>query len=934
MTRDRIQPPVPANPHKVSRMPAGSHRRTDPGAPATVDRAGSARIPAAAVAAFFLSGAASLIYEVCWIRRASLVFGSTIYALSTVLATFFVGLALGSYALGRLSTRFARPIRVYAWLEGVLAMLALVSLPAFDLAGQAFGRAYESLPDVPVLLGITRFAIVAAIVLVPAAIMGGTLPLFCRQFVLSQERIGRSVGRLYAVNTLGAATGTALAGGALIPSIGLSGSVLLGAGLSLAAGAIALWIDRVGAFAAPASIERAPHRPSPSRAGLAVLIFLSGFTALGYEVLWTRFLGLVTHNTVHTYTVTLTVVLLGIVVGSVLASRIVDRSRMRGAWFGGLQAAAGLAVLGTMLLPPSAWRGFQGGLQIYALLLLPAAVLSGASFPIGVRMAVDHPASAGGGVGWVYSVNTLGGIAGSLICGFLLLPGFGLHAGLLTCTGLSVGTGILAWWLAGGAAAARWIAAAVATVAWLLLPRALGTHLPHDFLGAPGGLVDVREGLQSNLAVLWRDDDLVLEIDRWWQGQRRPTQQIMAAHIPMILHPRPRRVLVVGVGAGQTPSRMTCHDIERLDCVDIEPAVFDLVRRHFEASWLSDPRVRIIADDGRNLIARSPERYDVISIEVGQIFRPGVPAFYTTDFYRLARSRLRPGGLVSQLVKLSLPTDVFRGVVASFLEVFPQSVLWYNTGECLLIGTEAGRMAFDRSRLAQAASNSAIRADLTQRFYGDTSYALQNPHAFWGGLILGPEGLATLCPGTRPFHDDPPVLDYLATRAAEPRPENVLLRASQLRRVDDHPLRQILRPPLPDDRLEMAERVRRLNVGQLEAEAFLSRARRVARGTEAYEQLLAQALHANPENLLANRLMGEALVAGGRAGQAVPYFETAIRIEPRDPRLLTALGSLWLGLARPADAIPYLRAAAMLEPDNADALRRLEAATAALGRKQ
>src|SRR5262249_35757514 len=180
------------------------------------------------------------------------------------------------------------------------------------------------------------------------------------------------------------------------------------------------------------------------------------------------------------------------------------------------------------------------------------------------------------------------------------------------------------------------------------------------------------------------------------------------------------------------------------------------------------------------------ERYDLISIEVGQLSRPGVPYFYTTDFYRLARARLRPGGVVSQLLKLSLPPPVFRGAIASFREVFPDAVLWFNTSECLLLGTAAGRLTFDRRRLALLDSSPAVARDFEQRFYGSEEFSLRRPEVFLGGCLCGPSGLAALAAGATPFRDDPPRLDYLASRQSTSE-TNVPLYVEELPR-GPHPI--------------------------------------------------------------------------------------------------------------------------------------------------
>ena len=215
-----------------------------------------------------------------------------------------------------------------------------------------------------------------------------------------------------------------------------------------------------------------------------------------------------------------------------------------------------------------------------------------------------------------------------------------------------------------------------------------------------GQLVDFHEGVGSNLAVLRDKSLLTLEIDRLWQGENRKNQQVMAAHIPMLFHPNPRSVLVVGVGTGQTASRFLMYDIARLECVDIEPTIFEFIRGHFDSEWMDDGRVALIPEDGRNYLQHSDVKHDVISLEVGQIFRPGVAFFYTTDFYRRARERLNPGGILAQFVpSLFFTTEQFRSVLRTFLDIFPQSALWFNSSEFLLIGINDERLKLHSATL-------------------------------------------------------------------------------------------------------------------------------------------------------------------------------------------------------------------------------------------
>jgi spermidine synthase len=902
-----------------------------------------------AIACFFFSGLAGLIYEVCWIRRAALVFGSTSFALSTVLALFFLGLALGSYTFGRLSRRIAQPLRTYAALEIALAALALISLPAFGLAERLHVHAYRALGGEAVMLWPVRIALVALVLLPPTFLMGGTLPLFCQQFTRNSSRIASSVGLLYGINTLGAALGCALAGFVLIPGLGMERAVMVGAVLNLVSGIVvaALRLPMVSA-SSPGVISPRARTPEPapvstpspalvSRGTTVVLLlaFLTGFAALGQEVLWARFLALLVRNTVYTYTLTLTVVLVGIVIGSLVASTLFDRRLPRAGLFGVIQILSGVAVLALAMLPAAMWEQLGEGLALYALLLLPAAILSGISFPLAVRLVVDDPALAGIGVGRVAALNTLGGIVGSLAIGFVALPRLGLEGSTLLTTGISVSAGLAAVLALEqrGSFVARSVVAGLGVVLWLAIPRLTKTRLPADYLANGGELVAFREGLESDLAIVRREGVPNLEINRLWQGQGRKTHQIMAAHLPMLLHPQARRVLVVGVGAGQTPGRFLMYDLERLDCVDIEPAIFDFIRPHFRTAWMNDPRVGLIRADGRNFLTSSNTRYDVISLEIGQVFRPGVANFYTAEFYRRARARLTPEGLLSQFVPLRmLSPEAFRSVVSTFIEVFPRSALFYNTSELLLLGVNGERLELTSRHLAVLAVNAPVHHDLRFSHWDGPAYFLNQPRVLLGMFLSGPPGLAALAAGAPVYHDDRPVLEYETARVSDAVASEIANLELLRRHLD--PIETMLPAGPASDSLSVAARtVRERNLGDIVTQTCLRSvvAARAQGGHETVVALLSRGLEANPDNAEANRVLGDALLNLGRPAEAEARFRKAATMRPSDALARRGMGFALHRQGRIAEAIPEYRAALELGNDDPEIHNNLGAALGAEG---
>ena len=858
-------------------------------------------------------------------RKASLIFGSTTFAVSTVLAVFFLGLACGSYLFGRIAQATKRPLKLYALIEFALGALALVSPYAFELAESLYGGLYRAFVDHTAFLFLSRFILISVVVLPPTILMGGTLPLFCRQYVTSDSKIASSVGVLYGVNTLGAALGCVAAGLVLLPTVGLRLTVWIGAALNILCGIAVASLRTIEA--PPIETPRQETQSSTgSRVLISLLFFSVGFVALGGEVLWTRYLGLLIHNTVYTYTLTLAVVLVGIVLGSFLASRFSDKSVIRARYFGTIQVLTGLVVLILMTLPRDVWQGFEGELGLYFALLLPAAILSGASFPLAVRMVVEDISSASIGTGRMAAINTLGGIFGALVVGFVCLPAFGLKISLLLITGVSLATGFAAWiWLDRNLSLLfRGAAVAISTLIWIGIPFVAGTRIPADFLGERGSLVAFREGVGSNLAIIRDKNLLTLEIDRLWQGENRKNQQVMAAHIPMLFHPNPRSVLVVGVGTGQTASRFLMYDITHLECVDIEPTIFEFIREHFDSTWMDDGRVALIPEDGRNYLQHSNAKHDIISLEVGQIFRPGVAFFYTADFYRRARERLNAGGVLAQFVpSLFFTTDQFRSVLRTFLNTFPQSALWFNSSEFLLIGVNSEGIKLHSAALERLSSNNCVHQDLSYGYWEGSQNWLNRPPVLLAGHLIGPRGLDELAGNARLYRDDLPVLDY-ATRHVHKTEQSEIPLLNELRKYFD-PVAAIADFELSPDVTLHIEKMREKNLGGLTASALVRQAKALNPSKDRTQivQLLSKAVRANSENFDANRMLGDALVFQGKYKEAIQYYEGALHLRPNHAETHNNLGFALGQNGNFIAAFQHFQEAVRLRPNYTDAKRNL-----------
>lgn len=851
---------------------------------------------AAAAACFFSSGFLALVYEICWIRKASLVFGAASFAMGTVLGVFFAGLAFGSYVSGRYARYCSRPLRCYAIIEALVGAAALTSPAAFALADEVFGWLYPVIVDHFWALCAVRLAIVGALLLPPAILIGATLPLFCRYSSGSLGSVQRRVGLLYGLNTFGAAIGCAICGFVLMPSLGTDVTLRMGGLSNLVVGAIAWFAARpeqaakINLGGVPFSRVEASIRESAhysSRLTLSVMFFMMGFVALANEIIWTRYLSLLTYNTVYTYTLTLTVILSGIVIGSVLAATPLFHTASPAATLGGIQVAAAITVLATVSLPPQLWQvwmrpdGMAWQLCLVALIMLPSSVLSGIAFPLAARLITRHPGDMAARVGSLAAVNTFGGVVGSFIVGFGTLHVIGLHATVLMTTAASVLIGLIAWWSVDTHLSMRtkWSLSAITIGVWVLICLTGSSRIPSDFLTAHGELVELREGLSGHVAVIRGEEgQLRLEVDRLWQGENRHTHQVLAAHLPMALHEDAKRILVIGLGPGQTASRFLMYPVERLDCVDIEQELLSLLPKYFGGAWLSDPRVKCIVEDGRNYLWHTDREYDVISIEVGQAFRPGVAAFYTRDFYERAKAKLSSRGLITQFVSLEFfNCEELRSVIGTFVDVFPDSALFHNRSELLLVGMRGGPAVLKSERLGSQLTKPLVHRDLNFSYWGSAECRLNRPHTFAANFIAAGPDLKRFSAGARIAQDNVPWLEYATSSHRTPE---IHIAKGQLERFLT-PIEELCKGVTKKECEQIAD-IRQRNLDNLLSEDYIWQARK--RFEEARPDqgilLLRQALASNSQHVGARILLGDALASEGQYWAASKEWRAALALSP------------------------------------------------------
>jgi spermidine synthase len=710
---------------------------------------------------FFLSGASALVYEVVWLRWLVHLFGATTLAVSTVLTAFMGGLALGSWLAGRWVRRLARPLHAYGLLELAIGIYALALpaglaavVPALRLLGAGEASSY-------VALSLARFALAAALLVVPTACMGATLPLLAQFAAPRLDASGSRVGRLYAANTAGAVLGTAAAGLLLLPALGAAATNRLAVAINVAVGLTAIWLGRgvetgrdQTAPVPPAAAD-AGEAP-PRRAVLAALaaIAVSGAIAMIYEVAWTRALALVLGSSVYAFTIMLATFLIGLAGGSYLLARRVDRLADPGFALALVQLGAGLAAFGGLVLLQELpylfvrFWGWTDGRHTLLLalefllsgsLMLVPALLSGAVFPLSVRLTAGSAGAIGRTVGNLYAVNTVGAIVGSFVGGFLLLPAIGIRGALLLAVllNLACAFGLVAIVPGPRGARARALLAAIPVLA-LLVPwlapewRALtmssgvAVYAPR-FQGLSRDAFEARrqrarllfyqEGLTTTVAVEESRGLVYLRVNGKMDassGIDMPTQ-ILAGHLPLLLHPAPQDALVIGLGSGVSIGSALRHPLRAVTVVELEPSVvkaagfFD----HVNGRPLADPRVRLVLNDARNFLLLGDERFDVIISEPSNPWVTGAASLFTREFFELARTRLRPGGTFGQWVQLySLTPDTMGAVIASFAAVFPYTVVFQTTeSDTVLVGS-AAPLRGNFAALARRAGMPGVAEDL------------------------------------------------------------------------------------------------------------------------------------------------------------------------------------------------------------------------------
>lgn len=762
---------------------------------------------------FIGSGACALIYEVVWFQLLELVVGSSAISIGVLLATYMGGMCIGSLALPRFVSRRHHPLRIYAVLELTIGLIGLVELVAIPL----IGKLYSPVIGHGIGAVIMRGVVAALCLLPPTVLMGATLPAIARWVESSKQGVSW-LGFFYGGNIIGAVLGSVSAGFYLLRVHDQGYATYVAVALNVTVAAVA-WA--LASFSPVANVsDDAPVVASEADASaraIYIAIGISGACALAAEVVWTRLLSLTFGASTYTFSMILAVFLGGLGIGSSVGAwlaRVVASPRSAFAWcqiWLTVAIAWGAAVIFAALpnwginpsLAPSAWYALQLDLARCALAVLPAACLWGASFPLALAAVVSPGQDASRAVARLYAANTVGAIVGAVLCSLMLIPVFGSQNAQRVLIVLSA-AGALVLLLQPNSGASRRAAVVLAVALPLLLvgtmPKLPGILVAHGRWAVTwrdrSDILFVGEGMNSSVAVtrVHSSGATQFHVSGKVEASSLPQDmrlQRMLAHLPALVHPDPKSVLVVGFGAGVTAgSFLPYPGVDRLVICEIEPLIPEVVSKWFvkeNNGVATDRRTQIYFDDARSFVLTTDEKFDIITSDPINPWVKGAASLYTREYFESVKAHLKPGGVVTQWVPLYESTlDAVRSELATFFEVFPNGTVWANNvdghGYDLVLLAQEGPTRIDVDALQRRFSNAGYAPVVSSL----TEVGFTSPVALFGTYAGSGRDLAPWLKGAAINTDRNLRLQYLAGVGLNQYTEATIYEEiSQLRRSPD-----------------------------------------------------------------------------------------------------------------------------------------------------
>jgi spermidine synthase len=788
------------------------------------------------IAIFFASGAASLILQVIWFKQLQLVLGSTTLSVSVTVASFFFGLSVGSAFGGRIADAVSRPLRIYGFLELTLALISL-AVTAVLSHWSTWGDWLSPMLslDSSARLPLIVFLSLATLSL-PTILMGATLPFLVRFLTRSHTELANQVGLLYGFNTLGAAIGTLAAGFILIGLLGITGSSLFASVVYACVGGFGLCAAR---YEHPLAVaERRPDpvlRKSSETRATTLLVWLfacSGFVSIAYEVVWFRFLTNISTSSVYAFCGMLGTYLFGLVIGAFICAKFLAPHKDHLLRYFAL-VQLGIAVAATLTLATLGKAGtFHSSFSPIVAALVPVrarlllgddisffftcvvalllpTTLIGISFPLASELTATRMSALGRRIGALYALNTIGGVLGSLIAGFVLIPYLGSQRALTALIFMNLLLYVTIAASRTGLMTSLWRQGAMALGVVLVSLLLFGPHYLERQLTAfkDAKVLELRESREATFVVLEYDDEAAgkyqqLVVNSKSYASNRPEgRRYMAAmgHYPVLLHTGPSETAaVICIGTGTTVGALTTHEeLRSIYAVDLASPVFDFARYFvpINKSFFENPNVHKVVADGRNYLLGTRNTFDVITLEPPPPQDAGIVNLYTEEFYALAKQRMRPGAVLAQWVPLDMGRGVLpKMILKAMLKQFKHVSLWLpDRMEGVAIASDEP-LQIDRDTLARRMSAPAVADDLA-------AIGMNSPEDLLATFVAADGALASYLGDTPSLTDDRPRIEYYNFYPMEPN------RVEDMKRLHERVERYLTNGSSEDGQLDVARNV-------------------------------------------------------------------------------------------------------------------------------
>jgi spermidine synthase len=674
----------------------------------------------------FISGFASLVYQILWMRQIGLLFGNTSQAAAITLGAFFTGLTIGSWVLGKRSIKSKNPLRTYAYLEGAVAMTALLYFAIHNLFYSLYPSLYQSV-DSSSLLFLFKILLSLMLVFPPAFCMGGTVPVIGQFLVSNRNLFGRVSALLFSFNTIGAACGAFFTAFYLVPLFGFQNTCIGAIFLSLSVAIISFYLSRGVSFKT-SSVEKEMnnnilhnetnkssqnpknHKPNSllkiEKLTLLIICFVSGFSVLALEVIWTRMFAQVHENSVYSLSVVLVVVLISLGIGSMISSILAKKTEKSMIILTVLMLLSGIAVmfcpflfmyvtdgLSTMSTAGTFYE-FMTTLFKHGFISigLVAAIL-GTVFPFLMRIEESFLKHPGMSLGKLSAINTFGAIIGSLACGFVFLEKFGMWQTLQFISALYLLISLLMSfiWNKKG----YFFKAIPALSLILLFTKFSPVDLP--LIGAYPSranekIVEIWEASDTTVAVVdTHDGHRKLRINSNYSlgSTSGLLQQVFQTRIPLLAFPKTETIFYLGMGTGSTAgsSLNKAFGLKKVVVCELSPNVVQAAQKHmsnfqerdFTFGLFTDPRAKVLVEDGRQHLMITEEKYDMINADLFLPYRSGAGSLYSYEHFMASKERLNQGGVFVQWLPLYQITKNELGIIAkTMLKAFPMVTMWRN----------------------------------------------------------------------------------------------------------------------------------------------------------------------------------------------------------------------------------------------------------------